>query len=1125
MTMANPFWMGGADPNLYSGNYHLVNGRSSYSATSQQRQFLAPGGGTVTKITLWTNTAQTAGKGWNFTFRVNDIATDATLALTGADLTASATFDPGISFSTGDRLNMYAAPTGGPAAATVHWAVEYVPTNSGETYHSGCLLSLTNAATYYLPPKTYMTNQNVSRLVMPCASHIKGFNVWLSAGPGAGSTRTFTLCVNGSAKPVNFTIGESDQYGYVACDVAVNARDTVYVRAAWSGTTVATADCACGISIAPDVSNSQPLFMVNGTANLSNTATQYAGIEVQGPPGSGEAVTTLLRVPYDVTLKTIAVVLTAAPGSAGSGASMTFTVRKEMADTALSKVMLETLMSSDYSTDVSVAAGEGLSLSNSPSVSPAPASTVRACVGVLLDLTTAAAGTDYTETVDDGLGVTDVPSGIGVLARLLEQALGLTDALTVVEPGNDFSADTDCVALYRFESGALNADSKGSNTLTDNGIAASTADKKEGGACGDFAGVSSKNMVLANAGMASTFPFKSDLTNDKMTVCGWFKVDTYTNNACLFIKGATGHLSLGLMLFVATGNKLSWWTSTDGTNKSGLVCSPAMYTGRWYHFGATYDNATHTKHLRVWDDTAGSVIYSNSSSGSVDVHTYASDFEIGGDPANNAFDGLVDELVVFKDILSDAEIDQVRQKQYRPAGTGYSRTFDDGIGAADTRQNLSVLQRALAAALGMTDTAGRISVLARALAATCGITDARNLGQSRVLSATLALNDSQRQVAAVMVRTIANALGLTDSGKRSDRSLSLAQGLDLTDIETDALGAGVQAWVKTVNDALDLADSQTRLSLLVRALADSMGLTDTWALLTVMQRLVTDAQGLTDGRTLQRALALAATVGSSDQLTKIVAYLRSQTATIGLTDSRTYARAVLRTMTSILGMADATSRQEVAQRLLTDAQGLTDGRTLARATAIANALDIADAWAKVLAYLRCYSDSIGLADSRTQVWTVVRTIANSLGIKDSVSEEGAGVIARVFNELLALTDARTPLHIALRVLTEMVATADGASRLFAASRLVNDAEGITDCILQGKVFAFAETVGASDELGRVLNFVRGRSDDVGVADALLKLSALLRSIDDTTGLTDAETDSLAGLIQAAWVFLLLRKAV
>ena len=56
-----------------------------------------------------------------------------------------------------------------------------------------------------------------------------------------------------------------------------------------------------------------------------------------------------------------------------------------------------------------------------------------------------------------------------------------------VRVGSDFSADANCVALWRFEDGALTTDSKGTNTLTNvNTVIAKTTDFKEGISCGEF---------------------------------------------------------------------------------------------------------------------------------------------------------------------------------------------------------------------------------------------------------------------------------------------------------------------------------------------------------------------------------------------------------------------------------------------------------------------------------------------------------------------------------------------------------------------------------------------------------------------------------------------------------------
>ena len=92
---------------------------------------------------------------------------------------------------------------------------------------------------------------------------------------------------------------------------------------------------------------------------------------------------------------------------------------------------------------------------------------------------------------------------------------------------NDFSGDPNCVALWRFENGALIADSIGSNTLTDvNTVGTDTSDFKEGAACADFERSSLEYFYINDANLDSDYPFKSGDTNKKISFCEWFKLES-----------------------------------------------------------------------------------------------------------------------------------------------------------------------------------------------------------------------------------------------------------------------------------------------------------------------------------------------------------------------------------------------------------------------------------------------------------------------------------------------------------------------------------------------------------------------------------------------------------------------
>ncbi len=338
------------------------------------------------------------------------------------------------------------------------------------------------------------------------------------------------------------------------------------------------------------------------------------------------------------------------------------------------------------------------------------------------------------------------------------------------------------------------------------------------------------------------------------------------------------------------------------------------------------------------------------------------------------------------------------------SANNYTRTINDGMGVSDDKSLLAAVVRALSEAVGMADTASR---------------------------------------AATMLRALTESLGIADSV-----------------IESTAAQL-----VETINDAVGLTDAQSRLSIMVWAMADSLGMADAATTLAVLLRTITDAQGITDGRTLARMVALADGLGVSDEMWRIVAYLRGRSDSVGLSDTM--------------------ARLYAAVREITDAEGLTD--------------------------------------SYSTAWTVLRTIADTLGLTDSMIQEGTGALVRVINDVLGIVDARTKLYVALRALASTINTADSMSRLFAVTRVISDAEGITDGAYLGKVFTFAESIGISDEVTRLVAFLRTHDDSVGVLEAILRVSSVIRSLDDGIEMTDVEQHSLSGLVQAALAFLFLKK--
>jgi len=236
---------------------------------------------------------------------------------------------------------------------------------------------------------------------------------------------------------------------------------------------------------------------------------------------------------------------------------------------------------------------------------------------------------------------------------------------------NVFSYDLDCVAVWRFESGALTTDSQRSNTLTDNNtVGTETSDYKEGSACADFELSNSEYFSITDTNLDSAFPMKSGDTNKKLSICGWFKPESLSGGAIgVFSKYDSGGDRRCFMLRIdGTDNFIMYIGYNGGASSEALVTAGTPATGHWYHVGFTFNDSDKSWQFVLWDDTAGSKVIDASGTAANNINISTAGFFIGGRDENGGvdyfFDGLIDEVVVFNDILTAAQIDEIRQGAY-----------------------------------------------------------------------------------------------------------------------------------------------------------------------------------------------------------------------------------------------------------------------------------------------------------------------------------------------------------------------------------------------------------------------------------------------------------------------------
>jgi len=246
--------------------------------------------------------------------------------------------------------------------------------------------------------------------------------------------------------------------------------------------------------------------------------------------------------------------------------------------------------------------------------------------------------------------------------------------------GNDFSSDPNCVALWSLEDEALTADSIGSNTLTASSSPdANTSDYQEGAASGD---TTSGYLYVTDANLDSDFPLKSGDTNKDFTVAFWMKAPwgrTITSGGIIYGKGgAYGVYSFGVGFRESSGAGSGRIVANigiyGGTNHDIIASSKVIQRDQWYHVAVSYeDKSTYgTVKIRIYDPNDDSVTETvDSSPESINVE--GGDVKIGAYRySTQRYAGLIDELVVFKDILTSTEIDEVREGTYGSSSSPYT---------------------------------------------------------------------------------------------------------------------------------------------------------------------------------------------------------------------------------------------------------------------------------------------------------------------------------------------------------------------------------------------------------------------------------------------------------------------
>ena len=251
---------------------------------------------------------------------------------------------------------------------------------------------------------------------------------------------------------------------------------------------------------------------------------------------------------------------------------------------------------------------------------------------------------------------------IGNARRLIRSHIGTITT-------NDFSSDSDCKALWKFEQGHLSEDSIGENSLARNNVTSSILLYKEGRAAAQFDTEKNPYFSILDTNLDAGFPFKDGDTNKKISVCFWARLDSLpneNNNRSVFMKYTIFNCSIWIRFRNVGGNTVVQLTlsTTGGTWNYSYSHATAVAADIWYHIAVTYQASDGAYRIRIWDDNAGAILGADKTGNAVVANISDAPLYIGYNDSYYNMDGKLDEMVVFDKILTTDEIDEIRKKTF-----------------------------------------------------------------------------------------------------------------------------------------------------------------------------------------------------------------------------------------------------------------------------------------------------------------------------------------------------------------------------------------------------------------------------------------------------------------------------
>jgi hypothetical protein len=379
--MAMNFLISGSDNSTPSNsvdnfNFICASFPSTWSATETDRDCPVAGAMTLTEMYVETLDPPGAGNSFVFTVMKNGSATALVVTISDSANTGSVT-GQAVTFAAGDTISMRHTPVSTPdASGQQHWGILAKTSNNTFVMFGHTATNASTTATEWqglqggIGVWEAVAQSNVMQIA-PLAGTLRDLYVRLGTAPGTATSRTFSVLLGGSAAGApTVTIADTATAGQdTTTTLAFGAADTLSFQSAVTLVPAASPVAWSIVCIPTTAGESMILFGNSNPPLVSGTEWE----QLQGGGAGTWAAFEDIRgmILAGGTAKSIYVQI-GTPADNGAGVqSWTFTLRKELADTALAVTISEAASKANFSTDVTITPGDTIDWQCVPANTPA----------------------------------------------------------------------------------------------------------------------------------------------------------------------------------------------------------------------------------------------------------------------------------------------------------------------------------------------------------------------------------------------------------------------------------------------------------------------------------------------------------------------------------------------------------------------------------------------------------------------------------------------------------------------------------------------------------------------------------------------------------------------------------